>query len=296
MLSSIMSIALIVFFSLVPLLLWSYGNIYLSHHIWNRARFFAGIFGWLISIVCILAFRSWLMSSGLEQIGAVIWVFIVLWGITSIAILYGSPYIRGFLWRILMLHIALFSLLLYVWWWIQDILPMTISSLGFIGGISWFFIAACLEEWVKHVSSIGLTARDFRFSRGDFLVFTFFVTLGFVSVENILYLIEAYRWGTLSVFTTGIYRLLFALPLHVFAASICVVFWWRALSYGWLSWRYISLFLLGFIIAIVMHSFYNLLIERGDIIPLIALLALWYIACTQWLVGSEISEKKAEIL
>ena len=295
MLSPIISIVLIMLFSFFPLLLWSYGNIYLSRHIWNRARFFAGIFGWLISIVCIFLFRSWLMSSGLEQIWAVIGVFVLLWGVTSIAILYGSRYIRGFLRRTLLIHIAIFAIILSLWWWIQDIIPVSILSLGFMSGISGFFIAACLEEWVKHVSSIGLTARDFRFSRMDFLIFTFFVTLGFVSVENLIYLIEAYKQWTIWVLTTAIYRLLFALPLHIFAASICVVFWWRALSYGFLSWRYILLFASWFILAILVHSLYNLLIERQSIISLVTLVTFGYIAFTQWIIAPEILEQKPKI-
>lgn len=58
MLLSFFSIILSIFFCLVPLLLWGYGNIYLSSHVWNRARFFAGIAGGVISVICIAFFKE----------------------------------------------------------------------------------------------------------------------------------------------------------------------------------------------------------------------------------------------
>ncbi len=288
---SISSIILIIFFSLFPLLLWGYGNIYLSEHLWNRVRFFAGTLGWVISVGSILLFKEWLTSTGASQIWAVIWVFLVLWGVISGVIMYGSPYIRGFLRRTLFLHIGLFSLILYGWWYLREYIPMNTWSLSFFAGISWFFIAAYLEEGVKHISSIGLTAKDFRFSQIDFLLFTFFITLGFVTGENILYLREAYTSGILSVMITGIYRVFFALPLHVFAASICVMFWWKALSYDFFSWRYIVFFLSGFISATIIHSIYNLLIEKNSFILLIIFVGIGYMAFTQWILLEEIPTK-----
>ncbi len=285
MLLSFFSIILIIFFSLLPLLFWGYGNIYLSSHIWNRKRFLAGIGGWIMSISCIFFFKQWLMSTGYPQIWAVIGVFLVLGSITWGIILYGSPYIRGFLRRTLSLHIILFSVILYGWGYLREYIPMSLWALSFFAGISGFFIAAYLEEGVKHVSSIGLIAKDFRFSRTDFLIFTFLITLGFVTGENILYFKEAYASGIFSVITTGIYRILFALPLHIFAASICVIFWWKALSYRFFSWRYVVFFVSGFIIATMIHSLYNLLIERNSFLLLSIFAGIGYMAFTQWILS-----------
>ncbi len=292
MLLSFFSIILSIFFCLIPLLLWGYGNIYLSSHVWNRARFFAGIAGGVISVICIAFFKEWLLGTWYRQIGAVIGVFIVLWTLTAWAIMYGSPYIRGFLRRTLFFHIALFSLVLYIWGWVRAYIPMTPGALTFFAGISGFFIAACLEEWVKHVSSLWLTAKNFRFSRTDFLLFTFFVTLGFVTAENILYLKEAYHSGILSVMMTGVYRLFFALPLHVFAASICVMFWWKALSYKFLSVQYVFLFTCGFLIATIIHTLYNFLISKSSIFFLLLIVGIGYLAFTQWILLGEDREKK----
>lgn len=289
---SFLSIILSVFFSLIPLLFWGYGNIYLSQHVWNRARFFAGIAGWIISVACISFFKEWLLGTWYRQIWAVIGVFVILGILTGWVIMRGSPYIRGFLRRTLFFHIALFSLLLYGWGFVRDYIPMTQGSLTFFAGISGFFIAACLEEGVKHVSSLWLTAKNFRFSRTDFLLFTFFVTLGFITGENILYLKEAYHSGILNVMMTGVYRLFFALPLHVFAASICVIFWWKALSYRFLSVQYIWLFLSGFLIAAIIHTLYNFLISKNSIFFLLLIVGIGYLAFTQWILLGEDREKK----
>jgi RsiW-degrading membrane proteinase PrsW (M82 family) len=113
------------------------------------------------------------------------------------------------------------------------------------------------------------------------------VTLGFSLAENIVYLTEAYKSGTSAVFFTGLYRLFFALPLHVFAASVCVIFWWKALSYAIFSWKYIVLFLIGFISAILIHSFYNFLIDKEQIILLILLSSAGYMSFTQWILAIE---------
>jgi RsiW-degrading membrane proteinase PrsW (M82 family) len=56
-----------------------------------------------------------------------------------------------------------------------SILPLLISSL--------------IEESSKHLMSIGLMSQDFAFSRRDIIIFTLFVVLGFVFIENLLYLI-----------------------------------------------------------------------------------------------------------
>lgn len=289
---SLTSIILILFFSLLPLLFWGYGNLYLSDHMWNRARFFAGIIGWMISIVCIYFFKWWLILSGTRQLFAVIGVFIVLWILSTGVTYFWSPYIRWFLRRTLFFHIAIFSILLYLWGLSQEYIPMKTESLMFFSGISGFFIAAFLEEWVKHISSIWLTSREFRFSRTDFLLFTFFITLGFIVGENILYFKEAYNNWIFAILIMGIYRLLFALPLHIFAASICVMFWWKALSYRFLSWQYIGFFITGFILASGVHSLYNTLAEKNNFILLLFLTAIAYFSFTRWLIWEDISREK----
>ena len=85
--------------------------------------------------------------------------------------------------------------------------------------------------------SIGLMSQDFAFSRRDIIIFTLFVVLGFVFVENILYLLRSDL-----VLSTWIFRSFFSLTAHLLAASICAYAWWRALSYEPYSVRYVAIF------------------------------------------------------
>ncbi len=277
---------LILFFSSLPLFLWGYGSVYLSNHVWNRLRFFAGMIGWGVSVLSILFFEKWLKSTqGYESLFAIIGIFLLLAGIVWIVTIVGSPYIRWFLRRTLFFHIALFCILLLSWSYLRDSFVMTSWALSFLAGISGFFFAAFLEEGVKHVSSIGLTAWDFRFTRVDFLLFAFFVTLWFVAVENIVYLLQASNIS--AMISTGIYRMILALPLHILAASICVMFWWKAMAYELFSWRYTGLFVTGYLSAIAIHSLYNFLAMKGQLGLLIVIAIVSYIAFTQWILLSE---------
>lgn len=105
--------------------------------------------------------------------------------------------------------------------------------------------------------------------------------------ENLLYFMRSYDESIGNMLMTGIYRLCFALPLHIFAASITVMLWWRALSYRVFSLRYILLFSSGFLLATAVHTLYNSLIELHVFLPLIALSGIGYIATTQWMLGDE---------
>lgn len=283
----ILSILTIVFFSTFPLLFWAYGDIFLRDHAWNRLRFFGGLFGWGVSVGVIMMFERYFSSDSIVIMGWLVGVFIFLSLIMVYTIRNGSPYIQWFLYQILGLHFMILFILILLWFFGQY-LPLFPSiwvlSLGWMIG---FFISAYLEEWVKHISSIWLSSRDFRFSRRDLLLFTFFITLGFVMLENILYLMRAYDDGWKNIIFTGLYRLFFALPLHVFAASICVMLWWRALSYPLYSLRYIGYFGWWFIIATTVHTLYNQCIDRWYLIPLVVLTGIGYIAFTQWIISEE---------
>jgi RsiW-degrading membrane proteinase PrsW (M82 family) len=85
--------------------------------------------------------------------------------------------------------------------------------------------------------SIGLMSQDFAFSRRDIIIFTLFVVLGFVFIENLLYLFLSDTG-----LSTWIFRSFFSLMAHLLASVICAYAWWRALSYEPYSLRYIAIF------------------------------------------------------
>lgn len=71
MLETLLKIIIIVLFSSFPILLWGYGTTFLSHHIWNRARFFSGLIAGGISVGMIGIFEKYLEQNVLTQIFAV---------------------------------------------------------------------------------------------------------------------------------------------------------------------------------------------------------------------------------
>lgn len=282
------SFILIIGFSIIPLLFWWYGNVFLREHRWNRARFFGGMFWGWISVWVILLFESFFDGNIISQIYALFSALLVISLITIPIIKKWSLYIQGFFLKLLWLHFLIFFLIILLGYiGVSSIDAGYFQALS-LWSISGYVIAAYLEEWLKHISSIGLSSNDFRFSRRDLLVFTFFITLGFITLENLLYFHQAYDDGIWIIFLTWIQRIFFALPLHIFAASICVMLWWKALSYKLFSWRYILFFTLWFLLATGVHTLYNILIVWGYILPIIILTGVWYMAFTQWIIDEEI--------
>jgi len=140
--------------------------------------------------------------------------------------------------------------------------------------------AALVEETSKHLVSVGTTGIQLRFSARDMIFLNFFCVLGFIFSENLLYLIYGY-WQTsqFSIFQWG-FRSFFTLIAHVFSASLCAFFWWKALSFPFLSRKYITFFLCGIFLATLSHACYNGLIESNIFYGIILYTLLAYIGFT----------------
>jgi RsiW-degrading membrane proteinase PrsW (M82 family) len=127
--------------------------------------------------------------------------------------------------------------------------------------------------------SIGMTGKDFRFSRKDIIFFTFSVVLGFIFIENILYffswILPVWQW---------IFRSIFTMIIHIFAATICAHFWWKALSYKLFSFRYFIVFFSGFVLAAMVHMLYNLSLQTGNIMVVIVFAIIGYMMFTRLIV------------
>lgn len=287
MLESIVKTLIIALFASFPILLWGYGTTFLSHHVWNRARFFSWLVGGWAAVVLILFFERYLSGDMLSRFFAVDAVFIILSGLVYLLTSLGSPYIRGFLRRVALLHALIFTFLLAVSYGLERCIGWNVANIALFASMGSYILLASLEEWVKHLSTVGLTAREFRFSRTDFLLFTFFISLGFVFTENILYFVKAWESSLGNIVSLGIGRTLFATTIHIFASAICVMCWWRGLSYGVFSLRYILWIILGFTISTLIHALYNSLMADGHIIAVIGLFLLGYFAFTQWLISEK---------
>lgn len=287
---TLLSIILIIAFWLLPVYLWWYGVSLLSSHEWNRIRFFYGLLGGWLSVGIIYMLWLFLRTDSLMRLYALLGVIGLLLVFVWIATLRGSAYVRVFLRKLAFLHAGIFIILYLLIEGMTHLSPHMTETwylYPLVSGLVGYMFAWALEEWVKHLSTVWLTAKEFRFSRRDLLVFWFFITLWFVMVENLLYLIQAYRWGVLAIFSTGITRSVFSLLAHLFAASICIIFWWKALSYGVFSWKYIFFFVSGFLLASIVHTLYNTMISLYGILPGAIVAVIAYIFFTQWLVESD---------
>ncbi len=166
---------------------------------------------------------------------------------------------------------------------IRAFIPSEYMSLSLLTSLFGVIFAAMLEEGVKHISSIGLTAREFRFTRRDLLIFAFFITLGFVFFENLLYFILSIHANPGTLFFMGISRSTLSLLAHLLSVSIGIIAWWKALSYGVFSLRYSIFCILGFLGAILSHAFFNILIQSGSFIGVMLFGVVSYVVWTRWM-------------
>lgn len=279
----ILSIFFIILFSLVPIVLWGYGSLYLSPSLWNQKRFFLGMFSGWFSVVLISLLHGELIESGWIRFWALLLIFWVLFGVIFLLTRYGSVYIRVFLRKLALLHGVIFLITYSIFLLLEKIIPLSFFSLWLFGVFSGLIFSASLEEWMKHLSTLGTSASSFRFSRSDLLSFTLFITLWFVFIENLLFFIKIFDQWTKIIIQVWSIRLLFALLAHFFAASICVVWWWKALSYRVFSFRYSVFFFLGFILSVLVHTLFNFLITQNFLLGIILFSFVAYVFVTQWI-------------
>jgi PrsW family intramembrane metalloprotease len=141
-----------------------------------------------------------------------------------------------------------------------------------------FGLLALIEESAKHIGSIGLLSHEFRFSQREIIVFTFFTVLGFVFIENLIYLFRS----DLSM-SEWIFRSFFTLIAHVFFATIVSYAWWKALAYDLYSLRYIGVLIMGIVIATSLHIIYNIALREGYIMIICLYAIVGYIFFTRLL-------------
>jgi hypothetical protein len=262
--------------ALLPVYLWGYGISYLLDTPWNRRRFLMGMvigslsvgWVWLFSHIEIDNYKNIFLSS-IIFIG-VIFIFIFF------LIQQGSSIARWLLKKFTIINSII-------------IVAVFIGSIMIANSLEWWYIlmiaiipfllSALIEESSKHLMSIGLMSQDFRFSRSDIIIFTFFVVLGFVFVENLLYLVQVIQ-GKLSL-TTWIFRSFFTLIAHLISAIICAYAWWRALSYEPFSYQYIIIFTFWFTLAVMAHLGYNMALNAGHIIGIYIYMLIGYILITK---------------
>ena len=168
--------------TLLPVYLWGYGASQLLATPWNRRRFILGMIIWGSSVGIVYLFSYITQVQHIYIIFVSIGFIAILTMITFFLIYRGSVYARWILQKVAIINS-----------WVILIL-LTLVSIGsiYIPGsiiillsITPLLISSLIEESSKHLMSIGLMSQDFRFSRSDIIIFTTFVVLGFVFIENL---------------------------------------------------------------------------------------------------------------
>ncbi len=276
---AMMQLVILSFFAfwiaLLPIYLWGYGVTMLSWDTWNRRRFWLGAISWVVSVwlvylIGMFHIESWMLLLGIAGVIGILYSWVVI--LTH----FWSSFSRVFLRKITVIH----GILLFI---LAGLAILISHSLGTSYVVPILFtsilISAYFEEVVKHFSSLALMGKDFRFSKRDVVLFTFFVAIGFVFVENILYFI---RWD-LSI-SQWIFRSFFTLVLHVFSAVFCSYYWWKALSYSFFSWKYMITFVVWFLGANAIHVLYNYSLENSNIIVVLIITTIGYLFLSRMLI------------
>lgn len=255
--------------ALLPVYLWWYWLSVMAESHWSRSRFLVGmLIGWFSVLGAYVL--AYIPDAWVWRILLLVGVFVVLYIGICIATFFGSTFARGFLRQAALLNITiLFCVLISV---------IGLLGLALPGEGSWqhlivaLVLSAFFEESLKHLSGLGLIGYDFSFSKKDIVFLVTFVVLGFTFSENLLYLFHAdFALGT------WIFRSFFTIFAHIFIASICTFFWWKALSYNLFSWRYIVTFAFGFFVACIVHVLYNYFLEKSMLLWVLGVCIFGYI-------------------
>lgn len=269
MLDTLFSFFFAFWVALLPVYLWGYGTTVLLDERWNRRRFFLGVFIGSMAVGITYLYAMSILQWPLAELSVALLILGAILLILSLSMRLGSRVASWFLQRIAIIHVALFASVFLLLFLVITFVP-ELRVLAPILGVA--LLTPFIEESTKHLWSIGLSSQEFRFSERDVLAFSFFVVLGFVFAENLLYFLH---WGR----TLGewIGRATFTLVAHIFTTLLFAHFWWKALAYPLGSLRYIMTILGGFMLAGILHIGYNFFLSRGSLLWLILYAIVGYI-------------------
>lgn len=250
-------IVVFLFLMLIPLYLWAYVVTISDTRSGVRSRFYAGLFSGIFSVGATFFFARFLQDENFFKIFLIFSLILVgFYGIIFVITQFWSQFSRSFIRKISFWHIfgigTIFLLILFF-------------SKNFLWNIFWgamifsVFLPAFFEEITKHLGVMWLLGKNFSFSLRDLTIFAFCVVAGFTFIENFLY----FYTGNVTNFGV-LTRSIFTFSAHLFAVLISVFFWWKALSYRFLSLKYFFWFSLGFLLSVGAHFLFNFSLSIGQ--------------------------------
>lgn len=193
------------------------------------------------------------------------------------------PFIPAFL-------VGLVPALIWLWFWLKEDLhpePAKMITLSFLGGMlavfialplqkfvynyinnqnfSSFFIFASIEEILKFlmVYIIALRNKSVDDEPVDNMIYMIVSALGFVAVENALFLNDLIGKGQfINTIITGNMRFIGASLIHIISSGIIGT----AMAFSFYKDKHIKkyYFSIGMIVAILLHTIFNLFIIRSS--------------------------------
>lgn len=256
-----MNISLIIiwFIALIPILLWGYLFSYIDNSSLNRFRFFSGIIAWAVSVFPILYMDKFINFFGsldlnifenisnINSLGSAINLFIslnsflilisILVLVVSVILFYKNvtSSIKIYLKNII--FIIIFSLI------ISCLVYFIASLFNFIPSLN-FEISSWVNFWETAFNTFKLIlfyyllvwiieeiSKHFNFLESSFsyitdikswVLYAIFIALWFWFVENILYLSNIYNntWVTSALIWTFLFRSIFSVFVHVTCSAI----------------------------------------------------------------------------
>lgn len=147
------------------------------------------------------------------------------------------------------------------------------------GDLSVFTAWALIEEVLKYAMAAAFILwRNAVDEVSDYVIYMVTVALGFAAAENILFLIDPVSSGYFATsFFTGDIRFLGSTLLHVVASA--AIGFSLAFSFAYSSGRRIIASALGLILAVALHTSFNMLIiNQGASTTFAAFSLVWIVA------------------
>lgn len=255
---TILTVVCAIFSLLFPLYFWAYMLNLISEDIRSvRFKFWAGVFSGFVSVGSVFVFSTFFSHVHTLSLLIFFVIFLLFFGIF---VYFLSQKWSKFSKKFLQLTTRIHGIAIIIIFSGIFLFEKLLTGNFFLAGIlATIFIPAFLEEISKHFSVLGVLSQRFAFSLREIAMFSFCVVLGFVFVENILYL---FSYGT--SISLAVSRSIFSFSAHLLASLLCALAWWKSLSYRFGSWQYFFWFTSGFFAATFSHFFYNWAISSGN--------------------------------
>lgn len=297
MFGTIVTLILIFFITLIPIVLWGYLFSYFDDSELNRKRFFVGIFAGGISVTPVLYLQDFISQTNftylnifssiasLQSFWDIFWIFFsffsVLFLLSAIPFFVFSSFenyrekLKKFAknYWVFSLYMIGIGILFYLFWNIFDRLSIFNKSYefwltfwdvafnSFKLVVFYYMIIAILEELSKFFS--------FQYSKifsiisvKQSILYAIFVALWFAFFENILYFKKLYELHGFWKDLVAVYfsRNLFSVILHVLCSSVLAYYFSTVyLKYkATFNLEFIKILFIGFVLAIFLHGLFDI--------------------------------------